>query len=73
MGDFRTSCPRCGAAEEDACLEVVYAEVSLGGVPLQEDGFSLSDAKSMDTTNELVKCHACNWTFPLGECLIIDD
>ena len=72
MGDFKTTCPRCGASEEDACLEVVYAEVSLSRVFLQEDGFALSDCESMDTTNELVKCHACNWTFPLSECMNSD-
>ena len=28
MGDFRTSCPRCGASEEKACLEVVLLRLA---------------------------------------------
>lgn len=67
---FKTSCPRCGASEEKAELQVVYAECLLnGGVSLNEDGFSLADCNCMETTNERVHCNACGENFPLSECL----
>lgn len=69
MGDFRTSCPHCGAAEEDACLEVIYVDAVLSGVYLNEDGFALSDCNSMETNNEIVVCHACHKNFPLSDCM----
>jgi hypothetical protein len=66
---FKTSCPRCKAELEDARLEVVGGTFRASKMWLGEDGFATTDAKTFDTNDEIVYCHACEEQFPLGECL----
>lgn len=66
---FRLICPKCGVEPEDAKLEVVSGSFRASKMWLQEDGFATTDAKSFDTDEETVYCHACERFFPLGDCL----
>jgi len=66
---FRLTCPKCGAEPEDARLEVVYGRFRASKMWLQEDGFATMDAKTFDTDEETVYCHACERWFSLGNCL----
>jgi hypothetical protein len=68
MNEFKTTCPRCNAAPEDACL-LVIGFIASCSIPLGEDGFSTEDASFFDTNEETVRCSACEETFPLGECI----
>jgi hypothetical protein len=69
MSDFKTTCPRCKAAPEDAMLEVVSGIFRARAMYLQPDGFATMHAKQFDTDEEQVYCHACEQTMSLGECL----
>lgn len=61
---FSTACPTCGA---DGYLYVVFAKVTLDGVPLTSDGFSFTDAKQVHTEDELIECSSCGRVFDLAE------
>lgn len=54
---FVTKCPECGEGLELYDFEVL----ELRGVYIQEDGFDLSEAKTLSTTEERVKCYACDY------------
>jgi hypothetical protein len=60
---WQTICPDCGVADQ---LEIYAATISCRGVYLNGDGFSLVDAKQIDTDDERVRCTACNSEWDLG-------
>ena len=66
---FKLSCPRCKATPDKAILEVVRGTFEARHMYLGKDGFSITDAKPFDTSDEIVYCHACNELISLGECL----
>lgn len=66
---FRLTCPKCGAGPDEARLEVVSGMFRASKMWLREDGFATMDAKSFDTDDEAVLCHACGRFFSLGDCV----
>jgi len=68
--EFSLICPRCSAPPEDARLAVVSGRFSARSMPLNDDGFSPTDARGFDTDDEVVHCSMCDSRFPIGECLI---
>lgn len=65
---FKLNCPRCGAEEVKARLEVVSGRFMSNRVYLEKDGFDLYASNGLDTEDEMVYCHACECTFTLDEC-----
>lgn len=60
---FNTTCPYC---KKEGELHVVHMTVCTK-IPLGPDGFSTTDAKYFESSDEVVKCEACDKTFPLSE------
>lgn len=65
-GSFDTACPYCHV---DGELAVVHLTADTD-IPLHEDGFSTTDAKRFDTSDEVVHCKACDKRFPLSEVTV---
>lgn len=64
MGDYKTECPECGGSL--SVIQLTWA----GKMPLHEDGFSFSESKSGQATDdELVECDSCGKTFPLSDLM----
>jgi hypothetical protein len=61
---FSTTCKDCGA--EDT-LYIVACSAQFVGVQLTADGFSLGDAKQVNTDNEIVSCYDCQAEYPLAD------
>lgn len=61
---FSTTCIKCGA--EDS-LYVTKFVTFLTGVPLTPDGFSIGDAKQVNTEDEWVQCSSCDEEYPLAD------
>lgn len=57
-------CARCRSPDG---VSVVSGEFQSSGVTVYPDGFSLSDAKQLNTCNERVYCAACGAIYPLAE------
>jgi hypothetical protein len=60
---WNTTCLDCGVEGQ---LEIYSATVTCRGMYLSGDGFSLADAKDIDTDNERVRCTACNSDWDLA-------
>ena len=61
---WQTTCPDCGV---DDRMYVYSGTFSAMGMPLDAvEGFSFSDAKQVDTSDERVQCMACNSEWDLG-------
>ena len=63
MSEIR-SCVRCGSPEG---VRLVSGKFNCSGVTVYKDGFALTDAKQLNTSDEMVHCPACNATYPLGD------
>lgn len=63
---YNTACPYCHA---DGQLAVVHLMADTD-IPLHEDGFATTDAGHFNTSNEIVRCKACEKEFPLSEVII---
>ena len=61
---WNTTCIDCGAVDQmNVCSGVFIAE----GMPLDAvEGFSFSDAKQVDTSDERVRCGYCKGTWDLA-------
>jgi hypothetical protein len=60
---FDCVCPYCGST--DLC--VIAGRFYARGLRLYEDGFDFSEAKQIDTSDEVVECLACCKQFSLRE------
>lgn len=65
---WKTTCPHC---YEEGSLELTSGTFMAQGVPLHRDGFSLSDADHLDTSDEIVTCNSCHKSMKL-ETLVHD-
>jgi len=58
---YQSRCPLCGG-------QLYLASCQIGnvhGVPIEPDGFCLTDAKHLETSAETVYCESCEYTGPL--------
>ena len=60
---YQSLCPECGRPLVLASC-VCY---NIRDVYIYSDGFSLDEAKSLDTSDEITRCCKCGWTGPLVE------
>lgn len=63
---FKTKCPACDEERLEISSGIFYA----AGMTLAEDGFSFTDAKQVDTEEEIVVCQACGEKFSLGQLIL---
>lgn len=61
-------CPMCAISldDPDAHFEIVSGTFRATRMPLTLDGFAFTDAKNVDTEDEIARCCTCNQTAPLG-------
>ena len=67
---FITKCPRCN--DEDQ-LEVTSGIFMANGLRLCSDGFAFSEARGIDTEDEVVTCRECESQFDLTDLTFNDD
>ena len=61
---WQTTCPDCGVADQ---MNVYSGTFIAMGMPLDAaEGFSFSDAKQVDTSDERVQCGYCKGTWDLA-------
>jgi hypothetical protein len=66
MDQFSTTCLGCG---KQGHLEVIRGNFTAMGMNLCPDGFAFTDARSVDTCDEYVKCRNCGLERPLYDYL----
>lgn len=59
---YRVRCPECGSDR----LYVVSGHF-YGSIPLEPDGFDLTEADYLDTSDEQVECSECGWMGSLDD------
>ena len=67
---YNTTCPGCGIPDQ---LEVYSGRFTCQGMYLVSDGFSFSDAKTVDTEDERVRCTACDAIWGLNQLMVEEE